>query len=76
MDDYRRLDDLGILGDLGGLGVLGVLGILDFPGILLSNKKEKSRHHDDFFSKVLVCFFKVQKRLCCFDFECKGTAFF
>lgn len=28
-----------------------------------------------FFLKVLVCFFKVQKRLCCFDFECKGTAF-
>ena len=43
---------------------------------ITSNKKEKSRHHDDFFSKVLVCFFKVQKRLCCFDFGCKGTAFF
>lgn len=28
-------------------------------------------------SKVLVCFdFKVQKRLCCFDYGCKITTFF
>ena len=46
-------------------------------------KSENSRHRDACFSKVLVCLFKVQKRLvsfakwtCHFQIRCKSTAFF
>ena len=40
----------------------------------IQRKKPSSRR---LFFQGISLFFKVQKRLCCcFDFECKGTAFF